>query len=234
MKKIILIVLAGFAFSAHGQMPFNSAGSYEQAGELHNDMFGFVKDNPPRPVTEKTVVQAMDEYLRDLNSNISASEVLLSPEYQEAAQQFRAASDKAQYLMDEAGFSVQGAGYYTQLIKALSNIDYETLYNALVSLEEKVSRDKTLGTREKQLLLVASAIGRHSAYNGIINTSGSSSDKQKVWVADVLGAIEGGASGAYTAAAITIGTAVIPGWLSGAVLGAAKCSILAYLANAIE
>ena len=79
MKKIILIVLAGLAFSAHGQMPFNNAGSYDQAGELHNDIFNFVKDNLPGPATEKAVVQAMDEYLKELNSSISASEVLLSP-----------------------------------------------------------------------------------------------------------------------------------------------------------
>lgn len=230
MKILLLIVLsAGLAFSARGQMPFNDAGLYEQVGELHNEIFNFVKDNPPGPATEKDIVQAMDEYLGMMNSNITASEIL-NAEYREAAQQFRAASDKAQFLMDDAGFSTQGAGYYTQMIKGLSTNDYEKLYNTLVSLEEKISRDKSLNTHEKRLLLIASAIGRFSAFNWITNTSGSSSD-QKVWVADALGAIEGGACGAATFGVITIGTAVIPGWVSGALFGAARGSIMAWLSN---
>jgi hypothetical protein len=234
MKKLILIVFAGLAFCARGQMPYNNAGTYDQAGEVHNDIFNYVKDNLPRPVSENAVVQAMDEYLKEQNSSITASEVILSPEYQETVRQFRAASDKEQFLMDDAGFTPQGAGYYTQMIKDLSTNDYEELYHSMVSLEEKISRDKSLNTGEKRLLLLACAIGRHSAYNGIVNSTGSSSDKQKIWVADAVGAIEGGASGASAAGVITIGTAVLPGWIYGALVGAARGSIIAWLSNLTE
>ena len=65
-------------------------------------------------------------------------------------------------------------------------------------------------------------------------TGGSSGDREKIWVDDVAGAIEGGAAGAGSIPPIIIGGVVIPGWATGAFLGAVRGSLMAFFAGGIE
>ena len=232
MKKTSLFILiVGAAFSSMGQMPYNGSNPYDQAGELHNDIVNYVKDNPPKTISNKSIAQAEDEYLMEIHSSASASEFVLSQDYVNFSRGFKSSADKEQFLMDEGGFTPNGARYYSQMIKGLAHFDYETLYNTLVSLEDEIADDKSLNGSEKRVLLAACSIGRHSANNWMSNTSGTSTEQKEVWTEDAIGAVKGGIIGALDGGIITLGAAIIPGWLGGAVIGAAKASLGAYLDN---
>jgi len=233
MRKTMLLLFVGLSMNCQGQMPYNPISPYDYIGELHNDLFNCVKGNPPRDLSEKRVLQAMDDCLKEMRSNSTATEVLNSPEYLQVARAFRAASDKEQFLEVEAGYTAEGAAYCSQLFKRLAVGDYETLYSGVSDLERELFGDQSLHAQEKSALLIACAVGRHSAYNALVNSGGGGTDREKVWVADVWGALEGAAAGAGRPP-IIIGQVSIPGVIVGAFMGAARGSVMAMLAGGIE
>ena len=216
------------------QMPANINNPYDAAGEMHNDMFNYVRENVPSPVTYKSIIRLEDQYLAENKSSFTASSIAFSKEYQDFMAAFESSPDKAGFLVTEAGYSSEGAAYFQKMMTALNQTDYDALYHSMVSLEEMILQDKSLAESESQQLLVACAVGRHSAYNWIYYTSGSMTEKKNGWTADASGALAGGLVGAVIGGTVTLGAATVPGWLGGAVIGGATASLEALFNLAFE
>ena len=226
MKKIflyatlILTSLSSFTTTAGAQG--NPANPYDEAGAKHNAVLAifFNEYSKERVAEEQMSEKALCEYVCaqvpmpncDLLQQVRASEI------GQATKQLGLAETGA-YLHAKGLVSSLFAAYTTKLDRSISlqiGAGYAALYRAIVAIETNILADAGLKASERNTLLLAASVARHSgkfwtdlrnettSYTGLSHINATDETVGDVVKADAVGAVVGAVAGAATGPGVVV------------------------------
>lgn len=222
----------------------NPANKFDALGALHNEAMDYVRKQVKVGAPISEVFKALDTFFVSKKIKFSTTtEEFFSRGLKGFLGNLMKTDDAAGFLYSNAHFSKGASVTYPVIVEKCMNGYDKGDQSDLIKFEnEKISRDPSTSTGEKEALLVSAAICRYSteySFRNLMNnstpdaagTGPQNKSGKDIGKADVNGAITGAAGGALGGSVTVPGVGTVAGWVAGGVVGACAGSAAEWITS---